>query len=102
MPKTETDLKMTQDQYPGVQTNGQYTTTYSEKLEVGYRWYHVHGVTPAFPFGHGLSYTTFSYKNVKVAQTGDGAKVTLTLKNTGGVSGAEVVQVYVTYPESAG
>jgi len=103
MPKTETDLKMTEDQYPGVQdSNGQYTATYSEKLEVGYRWYHAHDVTPAFAFGHGLSYTKFDYSNVQVTQSGQGAQVTLTLKNTGLVAGAEVVQVYVTFPESAG
>lgn len=98
MPGAENEMGLTKDQWPG--TNGM--ATYSEKLEVGYRWYHAQGVTPAFPFGHGLSYTTFDYSNVKVSQKVNGATVSVDVKNSGAVAGAEVVQVYVTFPDTAG
>jgi beta-glucosidase len=71
---------------------------YSEKLEVGYRWYDVHGVKPAFAFGSGLSYTTFAYSSLSV----NGRTVSFTLTNTGKVKGAEVSQLYLTYPSAAG
>ncbi|NLN30356.1 MAG: hypothetical protein GX158_03815 [Bacteroidales bacterium] len=51
---------------------------------------------PLYPFGYGLSYTTFEYSNLRVAKAGkDNVKVTVTVKNTGGVDGDDVVQVYV-------
>jgi beta-glucosidase len=53
MPNAENEQKMSKSQFPGI--NG--TSQYSEKLEVGYRWYDAHSVAPAYPFGHGLSYT---------------------------------------------
>jgi len=54
-------------------------STYSEKLEVGYRWYDAHNVEPLFPFGHGLSYVDWKYDNIKV----DGRKVSVDITNTG-------------------
>ena len=57
----------------------------------GYRWYDKHEVTPKFSFGHGLSYTTFSYGKLSI----DGRTVSVDLTNTGKVDGAEVVQLYV-------
>jgi beta-glucosidase len=72
---------------------------YTEGLEVGYRWYDAHGVTPAFAFGHGLSYTTFGYSGLSV---GADRAVSATVTNTGKVRGAEVAQLYLRYPEAAG
>ena len=64
---------------------------YREGLYVGYRYYQTAGVKPAFPFGYGLSYTTFEYSGLKADETG----VTLTVTNTGSCAGAEIVQLYV-------
>ncbi|WP_249227818.1 glycoside hydrolase family 3 C-terminal domain-containing protein [Kutzneria sp. CA-103260] len=87
-------------QYPGV--NNVYT--YSEGLELGYRWYDATGTAPLFPFGFGLSYTSFRYANLSV--TGPDAsghvQVGLDLTNTGSRAGAEVPQVYLGFPSSAG
>jgi beta-glucosidase len=57
MPHTVNEQNMTLDQTPGIN----FTSHYSEKLNVGYRWYDTHDVNPAFPFGFGLSYTQFAY-----------------------------------------
>merc|ERR1712072_1120229 len=90
MPKIENEMKMTESQWPGV--GGSFglgkTATYSEKLEVGYRWYSAHSVTPAFPFGHGLSYTNFTYSNLTVHTD----KVTFQVTNTGHTAGYEIPQ----------
>jgi beta-glucosidase len=90
----------TKKQYPGV--NG--TATYSEKLQVGYRWYDAQKVEPLFPFGFGLSYTKFELANLTVsAVAADGAaSIQLDVTNTGKREGAEVVQVYVAAPPDAG
>lgn len=81
--------------YPG--SNG--TVTYKEGLLVGYRWFDTKQIDPLFAFGHGLSYTTFNYSNLKLA-AGRGARspvvtVRFELANTGQRAGAEVAQVYV-------
>ena len=70
------------------------TVQYREGLYVGYRYYQTAGVPVAFPFGYGLSYTSFAYSDLKV--TADG--VTLTVTNTGARDGAEIVQVYIAKP----
>jgi beta-glucosidase len=87
-------------QWPG--QNG--TVQYSEGIDVGYRWYNAKGLTPLFPFGYGLSYTTFSYSNLKVGSltAGGAATVTATVTNTGSRAGADVAQLYVTDPAAAG
>jgi len=78
--------------YPGV--NGQ--EYYSEGIFVGYRWYDQQGITPLFPFGYGLSYTTFGYRNLRVIGGEEGIpRVRFTLTNTGSRTGTEVAQVYV-------
>ncbi|MGA2853261.1 MAG: glycoside hydrolase family 3 C-terminal domain-containing protein [Verrucomicrobiota bacterium] len=80
--------------YPG--TNG--TLFYKEGLLVGYRWFDAKKIEPEFPFGFGLSYTTFEYSNLKLIPA-DGTNEIVTaqfeIKNTGKVAGAEVAQLYV-------
>jgi len=94
-PKTETQTYLkTPREYPGVDNEG----SYSEKLLVGYRWYDAVNEKPLFPFGHGLSYTTFKYANLRVLHR----VISVELTNTGPVEGAEVVQVYLQYPHTAG
>jgi beta-glucosidase len=68
---------------------------YSEGAEVGYRWFAKKGLQPLYPFGHGLSYTTFDYKNFKV-KGGQTVTATFTVTNTGKVGGADVPQLYLT------
>ncbi len=69
---------------------------------LGYRWYQANAVTPAYPFGYGLSYTSFALTHAHVASSPTGAEVSLNVANTGRRSGVEVVQVYVTYPTGLG
>jgi beta-glucosidase len=100
-PKAEAEVPAhTPEQYPGVSGNA----LYSEKLLVGYRWYDAQKVAPLFPFGFGLSYTTFGFANVSVSPfTADRAmQVSVDISNTGQRAGAEVVQVYVAAPATAG
>jgi beta-glucosidase len=87
-------------QWPG--TGG--TVQYSEGIDVGYRWYNSKSLTPLFPFGYGLSYTTFSFSNLHVGAltAGGAATVTATVTNTGSRSGADVAQLYVTDPSALG
>ena len=68
---------------------------YNEKLDVGYRYYDKHPEEILYPFGHGLSYTSFEYSDIKVSQYNDGCKVSFKLKNTGDCDGAEVAQLYI-------
>jgi beta-glucosidase len=75
--------------------------SYSEGLLVGYKWFDANSITPRFPFGYGLSYTTFSITNAKV-QTGAKVSVSFDLANTGSRAGAEVAQVYVGFPPGSG
>ena len=70
------------------------TVQYREGLYVGYRYYQTAGVPVAFPFGYGLSYTSFAYSDLKVTVD----SVTLTVTNTGARDGAEIVQVYIAKP----
>jgi len=89
-------------QYPGV--NGQ--VDYSEGLDVGYRGYDAENITPLFPFGYGLSYTTFSFSHLTVSP-GAGTsladvKVSAMVTNTGSRTGSDVAQLYVGDPASTG
>ncbi|GAC1323634.1 MAG: glycoside hydrolase family 3 C-terminal domain-containing protein [Collimonas sp.] len=89
-------------QFPGVLVNGKPTVTYSEGLNIGYRWYDAQAVAPLFEFGFGLSYTTFTVANLTVSpQVSDGTTpitVTVDVQNTGSRDGAEVPQVYLGLP----
>jgi beta-glucosidase len=73
---------------------------YEEGIYVGYRYYSTFGVKPAYEFGYGLSYTTFSYGNVKLSPSKfqDKATVSVSVKNTGKLPGKEVIQLYVSAP----
>ncbi|MFV0450826.1 MAG: beta-glucosidase [Propioniciclava sp.] len=88
--------------YPGTDEGEGYPTMrYTEGLNMGYRWFNSQGIAPLFPFGFGLSYTTFDLSNVSVADQADATTpvtVTATVTNTGSVAGAEVVQVYLGVP----
>jgi beta-glucosidase len=80
----------------------EFSINYAEGFNVGYKWYDVKGITPLFPFGFGLSYTTFAFSNVSLAAAGQQFQVTFDLTNTGAVAGAEVAQVYLGLPEATG
>jgi len=74
---------------------------YREGLFVGYRGYDKNGVEPLFPFGFGLSYTTFEYSDIAVRKDADKYVLSFNVRNTGKVAGAEVAQVYVGDVESS-
>jgi len=85
-------------QYPGV--HGQ--VDHSERLLVGYRWYTARHIAPLFPFGFGLSYTTFRFSRLRIRQRRGGLAIVFRLTNTGGRAGADVAQVYVGDPRRTG
>ncbi|WP_026442899.1 beta-glucosidase [Pseudacidobacterium ailaaui] len=77
-----------------------YSVHYDEGVKVGYKWYEAEHKAPLFPFGFGLSYTSYAYSGIKT----DSAQrtVTFTVKNTGKRAGTEIAQVYAVLPEAAG
>ncbi|KAI8138619.1 glycoside hydrolase superfamily [Fennellomyces sp. T-0311] len=84
----------------------EYDIEYAEKLLVGYRHFDANGIEPLFPFGHGLSYSSFEYEKLKI-NTNRGcrdtmATATVFVRNTGDVDGAEIPQAYIGFPEDAG
>lgn len=92
-------------QYPGLPIAGPegsaFQATFSEGLLIGYRWYDHESITPAFPFGFGLSYTSFTYSNLQLSGSGTDLVVTATVTNSGAVAGTEIAQLYVAIPEPA-
>ncbi len=93
----------TPQQWPGINLR----SVYSEKLDVGYRWYEATGHKPLFPFGYGLSYTTFRLSHLVVAPAKAGpmplgVQATVSVTNTGHRAGAEVVEAYMGQPASNG
>ncbi len=78
-----------------------FSVTYDEGLKVGYKWYDAEKKPVLFPFGFGLSYTTYSYSGLKVTPGADGATVTFSVKNTGKRAGVEIAEVYAALPASA-
>ncbi len=75
-------------------------TEYEEDVYVGYRYFDSFDVPVSYPFGYGLSYTTFEYSDAKIEQKNDIYDVTVTIKNTGDREGKEVVELYVAAPDS--
>jgi beta-glucosidase len=88
----------------GLWANTPFPVNYSEGFLVGYKWYDANNMTPLFPFGFGLSYTTFSFANASVVSNLTAAnpnfQVNVDVTNTGSVAGAEVAQVYLGLPAS--
>ena len=78
-----------------------FQITYDEGLKVGYKWYDAEKKEVLFPFGYGLSYTTYTYSNLKVSP-GKSVRLSFQLANTGARAGAEIAQVYAVLPASAG
>jgi beta-glucosidase len=76
-------------------------TNYEEDIYVGYRWFDTFGKDVSYPFGYGLSYTTFEYSGAAVSKAGGVFTVSVEVKNTGAAAGKEVVQLYATAPVSA-
>jgi beta-glucosidase len=79
---------------------------YTEGLLIGYRWFDAKGIEPLFPFGHGLSYTSFAYSHISARPSGHdaerGISVSFDVRNTGDRPGAEVAQVYLELPATTG
>jgi beta-glucosidase len=92
--ETQTPIAASKTRYPGI--DGE--VAYDEGTLVGYRWYDVKGVEPLFPFGHGLSYTSFAYSDLAVSSDANGVVVAFRVRNTGTVAGTEVPQVYLGPP----
>ncbi|HWG22429.1 MAG TPA: glycoside hydrolase family 3 C-terminal domain-containing protein [Terracidiphilus sp.] len=94
------DYAATDPRYPERSKRGvDHKTTYSEGVNVGYRWFDKQNIEPLFAFGHGLSYTTFDYSDMKVAKAIDrGLDVSVKIKNTGSMASDEVPQVYLGAP----
>ena len=112
-PKSEADLPRPVLQGPPPPPAGQkpganiltrdtfFDVNYSEGMKVGYRWYDAENKDPLFPFGFGLSYSSFAYAKLRVDSARQ-VSVVFTLKNTSDRTGAEVAQVYLGLPASAG
>jgi beta-glucosidase len=94
------DYAATDPKYPERSKKGvDGKTTYSEGVNVGYRWFDKQKIDPLFAFGHGLSYTTFEYSGLKIAKTSDGGlDIKVRIKNTGHADSDEVPQVYLGAP----
>ena len=95
-PQQEGDIPTAGDpeKYPGVAEN----VKYKEGVLVGYRWYDANNITPAFPFGFGLSYTSFDYRNLSVKP----GSVSVDVKNVGTRTGSDVPQLYLGLPAPPG
>ena len=99
-PRRERDLPTAGNRrrYPGIGN----VVHYSEGVLVGYRWYDQGGIQPAFPFGHGLSYTRFAFRKLRVRRHGGGAEVAIDVVNVGRRSGIAVPQLYLGLPGARG
>ena len=87
------------EMFPGFKVNTtRFDITYDEGVKVGYKWYDAEKKEPLYPFGYGLSYTTYKYSGMKVSKD----EVTFRVTNTGSRAGSEVAQVYATLPSPAG
>ena len=75
-------------------------TDYEEDIYVGYRYFDSFEVPVSYPFGYGLSYTTFDYSDAKITEKGDAYEISVTVKNTGKLEGKEVVELYISAPDN--
>ncbi len=96
-----TDYAATDPKYPERSETGvNGKTTFSEGVDIGYRWFDAQGTQPLFPFGFGLSYTSFKYTDLTATSAPDGGlDVSVKIQNTGAVAGDEVPQVYLDAPK---
>ena len=108
-PRSEADLphpelvKPPEGSHPRPGEPPTFSVKYDEGLKVGYKWYDAENKPVLFPFGFGLSYTTYGYSDLKVAcGSNNEVTATFTVKNTGSRAGAEIAEVYAALPESAG
>ena len=90
-------------QYPGIKEEGNkwWQEYYDEGVFIGYRWYDTKNIPVQYAFGHGLSYTSFELADASIKRSGSGWTVSTTLRNTGEVAGAEVVQLYISDTEAS-
>jgi beta-glucosidase len=97
------DYPATDPRYPERSAEGlDHKTTYSEGVNVGYRWFDHEDIEPLFAFGHGLSYTSFAYTALRIERAGDGGlDVSFQIRNTGKVDADEVPQIYLGTPGEA-
>jgi beta-glucosidase len=79
-----------------------FQVTYNEGVKVGYKWYDAENKPVLFPFGYGLSYTSYSYSNLAVTRGKGDVHVSFTVTNTGARPGAEIAEVYASLPAAAG
>jgi len=105
--KLPTTLAVERQDYPdfgnfpghGDFDKNQSVVNYAEDIYVGYRWFDKHGVAPCFPFGYGLSYTTFEYQNLRLprvpVKAGESVAVSVDITNTGKRAGGEIAELYV-------
>jgi beta-glucosidase len=92
------------DMFPGIPfkvNTRRFNVAFDEGVKVGYRWYDAEHKPVLFPFGFGLSYTTYRYSGLEVA-SGGAPRVTFTVTNTGSRAGAEIAEIYATLPAAAG
>ena len=87
------------DKFEGGYLKGVNYSNHEEDIYVGYRYYDTFGRKVAYPFGYGLSYTTFAYSKPAAKVSGDEIEVSVTIKNTGKVAGKEIAEVYVAAPK---
>ena len=100
-PKESVPNYMQRDVWKQIATGlAPFPVTYNEGVKVGYKWYDAENKPVLFPFGYGLSYTTYTYSNLKVT-AGKEPLVTFTVTNTGNRAGAEVAEVYASLPAAA-
>lgn len=104
-PKSELQLPHPHLQAPPP-GGGYFDVNYTEGFDVGYKWYETQRIRPLFPFGYGLSYTTFSFSGLRITPAlSDGStsiKISFDVRNTGAREGAEVAQVYLRLPAFTG
>jgi beta-glucosidase len=99
-PRRIEDMPANDPKYPERSTKGvNGKTTFSEGILVGYRWFDQKKIEPLYPFGYGLSYTSFGYSDIQASPTtDDGVDLRVKVHNTGVIAGDEVVQVYLDKP----
>lgn len=89
------------DKFENGAVKGVNYSNHEEGIYVGYRYYDTNNKPVAYPFGYGLSYTTFAFSNLSAKKQGDNVVVSVTVKNTGKVDGKQVAQIYVTAPKGS-